>query len=127
MKMIKDMPLDWNGLYKGAEYCFRTLESMKNYNEYCKEHGLKKTQNMSGAWDTAVKLCDSFVRMHSVQNRILNRPMWQDNLRYFWQRGYRRRKKYIHTFYFILTELQDRVEELQQELFEAKEPTRIGF
>ena len=36
------MPLDIADLYDNAEHCFKVLESMRNYDAYCKEHHLTR-------------------------------------------------------------------------------------
>ena len=122
------MPLDTAELFDGAEHCFMVLESMQHYDKYCKEYHL--TRKVDEALQSAINYCDVFITHISKMNKILDRPAWKDNLEFFWQRGYKKRKLFIQNFYFVLYELQQKIDEISQEISEDPNNTyhpKIGF
>lgn len=123
------MPLDTAELFDDAGHCFKVLESIRDYSKYCKEY--KLTPAIDNVFQSAVTYCDLFITRISKMNKILDREEWKDDLEFFWQRGYRKRKRFIRLFYFVLYEIQQKIDEIGQEISDDTDNNlyqhRIGF
>lgn len=123
---IKDMPLDWASMFNNYNKCAKVIDSMNDYYEYCHKHHL--TQDVSGVIDSITQYCDLYVTRISRANKILDRPLWKDNLEFFYQRGYKERKKFIDAFFLIVSDLQDKLNNINERyLGNENETTKIGF
>lgn len=118
--------MNYAELFDGTAACMRVLDSMMDYRDYIKEHRLQ--DNSQEAFTTAIKYCDNFVRMISGKVKVLDRPFWKDDLEFFWQPGYLKRRKFVMCFLFLMTEIQDKIQEIAEELDEDDaNNARVGF